>query len=231
MTDAMRRKTGEQNRNGGAGALPLMSKIFAYDANGRLVEEDRATGFDGSGNPTGWQRWLTAYTPTGKVAATTDPLGNAVRTLYDAMDRPSQITYASGRVTGKTYDLAGQELVEMRGVGSPARQNWATFTWWPDGQKKSIKDANANRITLAYDGRRQVGLDQCENSVCRRSPGLEEEQPPQHAEHHAAGGEDRQAVDDIVVSDVDEAVSGAQGDVGPGQVQGKSIDPLGHVEH
>ncbi|MBA3810417.1 MAG: RHS repeat-associated core domain-containing protein [Caulobacteraceae bacterium] len=149
--DAMRRKAGEQNRDGGAGALPLMAKAFVYDPNGRLIEEDRATSFDAGGGVTGWQAWLTAYTPTGKVAITTDPLGNETRTLYDALDRPSQVTDASGRVTGKTYDLAGQELTEVRGIGTPLQQNTATYSWWPDGQKRAVIDANANRIGLAYD--------------------------------------------------------------------------------
>jgi len=100
----MRRKTADQTRNGGVAAYPLMSKRFTYDANGRLTAENRATGFDGSGNPTGWQAWLTAYTPTGKVAQTTDPLGHVTSTKYDGLDRPIQVTDASGRATGKTYD-------------------------------------------------------------------------------------------------------------------------------
>ncbi|MBA3812230.1 MAG: RHS repeat protein [Caulobacteraceae bacterium] len=113
---------------------------------------DRATSFDAGGAVTGWQAWLTAYTPTGKVAVTTDPLGNETRTLYDTLDRPTQVTDASGRVSGKTYDLAGQELTEVRGIGTPLQQNYATYSWWPDGQKRAVIDANANRIGLAYDG-------------------------------------------------------------------------------
>jgi YD repeat-containing protein len=150
--DAMRRKVAEQNRNGGVTALPLMAKQFIHDLNGRLTTENRATGFDGSGNPTGWQAWLTAYTPTGKTATTTDPLGDVTTTAYDDLDRVSQITDASGRVTAKTYDLAGQELTELRGVGTPLAQTYATFTYGLDGEKASVTDANGNTITLAYDG-------------------------------------------------------------------------------
>src|SRR5665213_3633525 len=150
--DNMRRKTAERNLNGGTGALPLMAKAFVYDANGRLTTENRATGFDVHGNPTDWQSWLTAYTPTGKTAATTDPLGHATVTSYDALDRPVQVTDASGQVTGKTYDLAGQELTEIHGLGSPQQITYATTPWWPDGEKKSVKDANNNTINLAYDG-------------------------------------------------------------------------------
>src|SRR5665213_504355 len=150
--DNMRRKVGERNLNGGTGALPLMAKAFVYDANGRLTTENRATGFDVHGNPSDWQSWLTAYTPTGKTAATTDPLGHATVTSYDALDRPVQVTDASGQVTGKTYDLAGQELTEIHGLGSPQQITYATTPWWPDGEKKSVKDANNNTINLAYDG-------------------------------------------------------------------------------
>jgi RHS repeat-associated protein len=150
--DNMRRKTLEENRNGGATALPLMEKTFVYDANGRLTTENRATGFNGSGVPTGWQTWLTSYTPTGKTAVATDPLGNATFTIYDALDRVSQVIDASGRVTQKTYDLAGQELTEVRGFGSPSPVTWATYTWSLDGEKLSVEDANANVTNLAYDG-------------------------------------------------------------------------------
>lgn len=149
--DVMRRKLTETSRNGGATALPLTQKRWIYDLNGRPVEEDRATGFDGSGNPTGWQAWLTAYTPTGKTWRTTDPLGHAATTAYDALDRVLFVTDPAGLVTGRTWDLAGQQLSETRGVGTPQQQNYAAFTYWPDGENKSVTDANSNTINLAYD--------------------------------------------------------------------------------
>ncbi len=104
-----------------AGGIGGALKFEEYGFTVRLSEtpRDRATSFDAGGGVTGWQAWLTAYTPTGKVAVTTDPLGNETRTLYDALDRPSQVTDASGRVSGMTYDLAGQELTEARGIGTP----------------------------------------------------------------------------------------------------------------
>ncbi len=150
--DAMRRKTAEQDRNGGGSALPLAAKAWTYDLNGRMIEEQRATGFDNSGNPTGWQNWLTSYTPTGKVARTTDPLGEATVTTYDAVDRPVFVTDAAGHVSGKTYDLAGEELSETSGVGTPLFQTDAAFTYGADGEKLSVTDANSNTTQLAYDG-------------------------------------------------------------------------------
>ena len=150
--DAMHRKLAEQNRNGGVAAVPLMAKTFVYDANGRSTTENRATGFNGSGVATGWQTWLSAYTPTGKTAVSTDPIGEATRTIYDALDRPLQVIDPSGRVTAKTYDAAGEELTEVRGLGAPSPITYSTFTWGLDGEKTSVKDANGNTITLGYDG-------------------------------------------------------------------------------
>jgi len=150
--DFMRRKVGEQNRDGGSTALSLMGKAFIYDANGRLIEEQRAATIDGNGNPTSLQNWFTSYTPTGKVAETDDPLGNATRTTYDPMDRPVQVIDASGRVIARTWDLAGQETSEIHGQGSPQQVTWAAFTWGLDGEKTSVADANNKIVTLGYDG-------------------------------------------------------------------------------
>ncbi len=47
------------------------------------------------------------------------------------LDRALATLDASGRMSGKTWDLAGQQLTEALGVGSPIQQNSETFAWWP----------------------------------------------------------------------------------------------------
>ncbi len=150
--DNMRRKTLEDNLNGGVTALPIKATEWFYDLNGRQITEKRATAFDGSGVPTWGQTWTTAYTPTGKVASKKDPLSEFTYTFYDPVDREQRILDASGLITTKTYDLAGQETIEQRGEGTPLSQHTASFTWGLDGEKTSVTDANTNTIQLGYDG-------------------------------------------------------------------------------
>ncbi|MCC7487280.1 MAG: hypothetical protein IT529_20080, partial [Burkholderiales bacterium] len=45
-----------------------------------------------------------SYTPTGKLAATTDANGNVTRYAYDLADRLSSVRDAMGRVTSYEYD-------------------------------------------------------------------------------------------------------------------------------
>jgi YD repeat-containing protein len=119
--------------------------LFARAAN------DNAPPADQTLTAWGHDSW-TSYTPTGKVAQTTDPLGEASVTTYDAADRPVFVTDAAGHVSGKTYDLAGEELSETSGVGTPIFQTDAAFTYGADGEKLSVTDANSNTTQLAYDG-------------------------------------------------------------------------------
>jgi RHS repeat-associated protein len=123
-----------------------------FDANGRPINESRATGFDSANAITGWQTWLTAYTPTGQVASKTDPLGHVAYSKYDALDRLSQTIDPTGRVTAFVYDLAGQKTQERRGVGTPLEQAYASFSYSQNGQVLAEADARGNAITSSYDG-------------------------------------------------------------------------------
>jgi YD repeat-containing protein len=125
--------------------------LFACVANDNAPPGDLAL--------TAWEQTsLTAYTPTGKVARTTDPLGEATVTTYDPVDRPVFVTDAAGHVSGKTYDLAGEERSETSGVGRPLFQTDAAFTYGADGETLSVTDANSNLTQLANGGPVRVGL-------------------------------------------------------------------------
>lgn len=50
------------------------------------------------------------------------------------------------------YDLAGQKLQELRAVGSPLQQAYATYTHRLNGKPASVTDANGNLSAYAYDG-------------------------------------------------------------------------------
>ena len=156
--DAMRRRTAEQAHAGGGSGPNLEAKLWSYDANGRQTAEQRATGFQSSSPyyATGWQTWLTSYTPTGKPASTTDPLNETSYTHYDALDRVFQVIDPTGLVEETDYDAAGEVLAQKRGVGTPLAQTYAAYGWTGDGNKASITDANGNLVRLSYDGFNRV---------------------------------------------------------------------------
>lgn len=151
--DNMRRKKAEQNRSSSSPtSVPLAAKEWVFDGNGRPTTERRAAAIDGAGIVTEWRTWTTSYTPTGQKADVTDPAGNVIRTIYDALDRPLRTIDGQGRVSQFTYDLAGQKLAELRGVGTPLQQTYATYAYTPNGKEDWVQDAGAGRTDYTYDG-------------------------------------------------------------------------------
>jgi RHS repeat-associated protein len=60
--------------------------------------------------------------------------------------------FGPDRITRNTYDEASQLLKVQRAYGTPLEQDYATYTYWPNGQRKTVKDANNNLSTFEYDG-------------------------------------------------------------------------------
>lgn len=60
--------------------------------------------------------------------------------------------FGPDRITRNIYNAAGQLLTVQRAYGTALQQNYATYTYTPNGQKASITDANGNRTEWRYDG-------------------------------------------------------------------------------
>ncbi|MDP3399751.1 MAG: hypothetical protein Q8R97_01375, partial [Brevundimonas sp.] len=150
--DAMRRPTMVRNHNGGSGATLLAGTRTTYDLLGRVTKTEGGTAFSGT-SVTTWQTTGTrAYTPTGQVETVINGAGNTTTTAYDGLDRVLQVTDPVGRVTRNEYDAAGQLTRVMRAFGTPLQQDYARFTYTPNGQQASVRDANNNRSVTVYDG-------------------------------------------------------------------------------
>jgi RHS repeat-associated protein len=142
------------------GTLNAASKTI-YDLLGRVMEEDTAKCFNGSGCPTSGTSvatWVATkantYTPTSKVATVTDADGAVTSTTYDAADRTYVVTDPANRQTQFIDDAAGNVLQEIRGLGSPVQMTYATYVYAPDGEKQSVTDADGptHITTYSYDG-------------------------------------------------------------------------------
>ena len=55
------------------------------------------------------------------------------------------------RITRNVYDAAGQLLVVQRAYGTPLQQDYATYSYKPNGKRSSVRHANGNLATMRYD--------------------------------------------------------------------------------
>jgi RHS repeat-associated protein len=119
----------------------------AFDANNHKVQETVSSG--------GTVQKLTqyGYDVLGRLLCTAvrmDPAQWGSQT--DAC--VPQLTGPNGpdRITRNEYDAAGQVLKEVRAYGTSLQQDYATYTYSPNGKRASVTDANGNVASLTYDG-------------------------------------------------------------------------------
>jgi len=56
------------------------------------------------------------------------------------------------RITRNVYDAAGQLLKVQKAYGTSLQQDYATYTYTPNGKQATVKDANGNLASMTYDG-------------------------------------------------------------------------------
>ena len=151
--DASRRPTQVKHHGGGTGAALMAAERTHYDLNGRAWKEDAGTAFSGT-NVSTWQMVSErGFTPTGQVAWEKNGAGNTTNFTYDPADRLLERADPLNRRTRFEYDLAGQMLKEVRAFGvAGLQQDYATYTYSPNGQRLSVKDAKNNLSSFEYDG-------------------------------------------------------------------------------
>ncbi len=60
--------------------------------------------------------------------------------------------FGDDRITRNVYDAASELLQIQRAYGTSIQQNYATYTYSSNGQRKTVKDANNNLTTFEFDG-------------------------------------------------------------------------------
>ena len=56
------------------------------------------------------------------------------------------------RITKNLYNAAGQLTTVQKAVGTALAQNYVSYSYWQNGPKKSVMDANGNLSEMDYDG-------------------------------------------------------------------------------
>ncbi|MDR3468688.1 MAG: RHS repeat-associated core domain-containing protein [Xanthobacteraceae bacterium] len=117
---------------------------FAYDPVGQLLRTSQSTG------GATLRQVSTSYTPTGKIATTTDANGNVTQNAYDPVDRLASTTDPVGRKLTFAYDALSRRLSVSNAAiqGSPLLQQAYT----PDGLVASLTNANGFATSFAPDG-------------------------------------------------------------------------------
>lgn len=60
--------------------------------------------------------------------------------------------FGPDRIVRNSYDNGDRIVKVQRGYGTTLQQDYATYTFTPDGKRTSVTDANGNRAEMKYDG-------------------------------------------------------------------------------
>jgi YD repeat-containing protein len=165
--DPARRKTEDDRHNGSLTAALNAADKTIYDAVGRDVEDDAGTVFSGTSVTTWIYTKKTTYTPVSKVATVTDADSRVTTNTYDNADRILTVSDPLSRQTHFVYCgitdtncAANQVRIELRAwagsnnncqVSGTLQECYRTVGYFPDGEQKTIADANSNVTTFGYD--------------------------------------------------------------------------------
>jgi RHS repeat-associated protein len=117
---------------------------YAYDPDRNLIRVERESG--DVLNP--WQTTTISYTSTGNVENVTDPQGHVTAYQYDQAERLWKATDAENNTTQYLYDPLGRIYQVIDSLGNISKE----YTYTPNGQEASLKDANGNITQFEYDG-------------------------------------------------------------------------------
>ncbi|CAN5129292.1 hypothetical protein BH10PSE6_BH10PSE6_20880 [soil metagenome] len=114
-----------------------------YDANGQVLQVRQLA------NAAVLTTASATYTLTGKTATTTDARGNVTRYAYDQLDRLVSVIDPMDRLTQFTYTALSQPYRTYNTAiqAAPLLEQ----AWTDDGLRASLKDANGNSTSFAYD--------------------------------------------------------------------------------
>ena len=120
---------------------------ISYDAYSRKVKEVVSTG--------GTAHRVTQY----GYDALSRPECVAVRmnpATFGALPSPCTLStpgsYGADRIARNVYDDSGQLFKVQKAYGTSLQQDYATYTYSPNGKQASVTDANGNKAGMTYDG-------------------------------------------------------------------------------
>lgn len=130
-----------------SGFTVLKQVDTAYDVMDRKVRQTVSSG----GAATAVTQF--SYDAVGRLECTAVRMNpDAFGSLPGACDQALGGSYGSDRITRNVYDPGGRLIKVQKGVGTPLAQNYASYTYNPNGLRQTVTDANGNTASLAYTG-------------------------------------------------------------------------------
>ena len=132
-----------------SGFTPLSWVETSFDALDRKTSET-TKGADGV--PTSLVQY--SYDAAGRLECTAQRMNPAVYGSLpaSACDLGAEGSFGPDRISRNEYDAAGQLLKEQRGYRTALQQDYATYTYSPNGKRTSLTDARGYRAEMTYDG-------------------------------------------------------------------------------
>lgn len=136
-----------------SGFATIERKAIAYDSLGRKIAEASAGAAGATLTLTEMSydvmgRQLCAVT---RMNAATFPTiaTNGALALFGSACTPDLT--GPDRITHNVYDAADQLLTVQKAYGTPLQQDYATYTYTPNGKQASVIDANGNKTAYGWD--------------------------------------------------------------------------------
>ncbi|MBO9706654.1 MAG: HNH endonuclease [Caulobacter sp.] len=119
----------------------------AYDIMGRKIRDSV------SSNGTTLTLTQYGYDAVDRLECTAVRMNPAIYSSLptDACTPGAEGDYGPDRITRNVYDDAGQLLKIQKAYGTPLQQDYAVYTYSPNGKQNSVVDANGNKTAMEYD--------------------------------------------------------------------------------
>ncbi len=131
-----------------SGFTIYQTKTYTYDAMGRMLTAKVSSA------GTAYKLTQYSYDAMGRQQCVTIRMNAAAYGSLPASACTLGTTGSSGpdRITYTTYDSTNRPLTIQRAYGTSLQQTYETFTYTPNHLPQTLKDANGNLTTQAYDG-------------------------------------------------------------------------------
>lgn len=128
-----------------------------YDALGRKTIE-RAQGVDATGSMLLMAVTQYGYDAQGRLECTAIRMNPAAFAIppSSACALGPEGSFGPDRIIRKVYDGAGQLRTVQKAYGTPLQQDYATYTYTPNGRVETATDAKGNKTQYTYDGHGRV---------------------------------------------------------------------------
>jgi RHS repeat-associated protein len=121
---------------------------LAYDSRRNVVQQTLSAG--------GQKQTATSnsYDMLGRLECTAERMNPAV---YDSLPASActlgtEGSFGPDRIAKNVYDAAGQLLTIQKAFGTPLQEDYATYTYSPNGKRTSLTDARGYKASMTWDG-------------------------------------------------------------------------------